>query len=373
MASIPNLFSGIFNVARNPVTNRHAPDISPAARNVKALGRCHAIVTGRSRGCRMIELVADPKMLWELPEMPLVTINAAAARIEPAALAELASLLGSNAAPQPVVIMVHGYKFAPARDDRDPHRHIFSLRPVADDRKALSWPRHLGFSGKPGEGVCIAFGWQADGDIWRAYHGAERAGQARAGLIRFIRDLRPGDNICVFAHSLGARVTLSALPQLGPNTLDRAVLMAPAEFEHAARDALQSPAASTAQILSVTSRENDLFDLLFEWLLAPLHLRARSLGRSRSAGNVATLQIDHPHTLARLAAIGYRVAPPKLRVCHWSSYLRPGMFRVYRAFFRGQLSLQALAGCSAPCPSRRFSRLFALPQLPLPFLRKSPF
>ena len=41
----------------------------------------------------------------------------------------------------PVAVMIHGYRFAPGAEGPNcPHRHIFSLDPPRNDRKAISWP-----------------------------------------------------------------------------------------------------------------------------------------------------------------------------------------------------------------------------------------
>jgi len=104
--------------------------------------------------------------------MPLVQINASRARIARArgagpVGAALGKALRAVPAEAPVVVMIHGFRFSPARPGRCPHGHILSPAPQSDSWKAVSWPRHLGFSGRsPSEGLCIAFGWEAAGTIW---------------------------------------------------------------------------------------------------------------------------------------------------------------------------------------------------------------
>ena len=229
----------------------------------------------------------------------------------------------------------------------------------------MSWPRHLGFTGRaPSQGLCIGFGWEAAGTIWTAYGEAARAA-------------RPGQQVDVVAHSLGARVTLAALPHLPGGALRRAVLMAPAEMSRIARAALDTPAGRAAAFLSITSRENDLFDFLLEGLVAPHRFGDRALGQGPGQGrcNWLDLQIDHAGTLAALGRLGHRIAPPARRVCHWSPYLRPGMFPLYRRFLRGEIAPETLRTALPAAHSPRWSRLLAPPRAPrpLPFAEKAPF
>jgi len=136
----------------------------------------------------------------------------------------------------------------------------------------------------------------------------------------------------VLAHSLGARVALCALPDLMAGDVRRMVLLTGAEFTPAAQRALQSPAGRLLEVLNITSRENDLFDLMFEMTLSPLGRRGRALGTGFDAAQVLTVQIDCPAHRAALHRLGHRIAPPSARICHWSAYLRPGLFPLYRRF-----------------------------------------
>lgn len=314
--------------------------------------------------------------------MPLVQINAIGAQIAQAqgagpVGAALREALRDVPPDGPVVVMIHGFRFSPARAGKCPHRHILSLAPQSDSWKAVSWPRHLGFSGRStSEGLCIGFGWEAAGSIWKAYGEAARAGRALARLISEIRALRPGQRIDVVAHSLGARVTLAALPDLPAGALRRAVLMAPAEMRRIAETALETPAGRATRFLNITSRENDLFDFLLEGLVAPHRFGDRALGNSLAVSrpNWLDLQIDHDATLAALGRLGHRVAPPAHRICHWSPYLRPGLFPLYRRFLSGEIALDTLRTALPAAHSPRWSRLLAPPRapLPLPFAAKAP-
>lgn len=161
----------------------------------------------------------------------------------------------------PVVIMVNGFEFDPTNPDLDdahkrepmkqidnPHGRIFHFKRLPEEQakqdKAASWPLGLGFTeeDKTGRtGLCVAFGWMswpiATPDLWaraRCYPAAirmaEQAGWHLINTVDAIHKALPGRSIDIFCHSLGSRVTLSAmrsmLSRLNDGTLDPAVLEA---------------------------------------------------------------------------------------------------------------------------------------------------
>ncbi|WP_323785822.1 DUF726 domain-containing protein [Thalassovita sp.] len=304
--------------------------------------------------------------------MPILRINAtdtgphlhgSGYRLQPV-LQDLAQGAG------PVILMVHGFKFAPGADDDCPHRHILSLTPAVACWKAQSWPAGLGFGrGAHDEGLGIAFGWQGCGTIWQAYRRAAQAGEALAEVIATLRRHAPDQPIHAIAHSMGARVVLSALPRLPANSLNRMLLLGGAEYHSTALAAMTTPAGRSAELINVTSRENDLYDFLLERLVARPERGDTTLGaRAPGTRNTLTLQLDDPATLLAFARRGIRVAPPERRVCHWSFYLREGAFGLYSALLRDAHSfpLDTLQAMLPETPSPRWSRLFSLPDIPLP-------
>ncbi len=260
---------------------------------------------------------------------------------------------------QRVTVMIHGYRYAPGTGDACPHRTLYALMPQRSGPRVVSWPRHLGLAH---EGLGIGFGWQATGAIWRAYAAAGKAGDGLAGLVRTLRAQGSGP-VDVVAHSLGARVALSALSGVAPGDIGRLVLMSAAEFAAPAAAALATPAGRAAGVLNVTSRENDLFDGLFELCLAAgLRGLGPTLGFGLAARNAVTVQIDSAAHRRVLAALGHRIEPPGRRICHWSAYLRPGLFPLYRAVLDGRLPLPVLQAALPADTAPRWSRLV----LPLP-------
>ncbi|SFI54290.1 DUF726 domain-containing protein [Celeribacter neptunius] len=305
--------------------------------------------------------------------MPQLKINSDGPFLPPGARRDLRRALRDTPRDAPVIICVHGFKFSPKIPRHDPHDHILALDPGSPCRKARSWPRALGFgSGTAKEGLCIGLGWEARGSIWQAYARARQTGEALARLIWKLD--RP---VQVIGHSLGARVILSALPHLPAGTVERAVLLAAAEFRSTALHALDSEAGRAAQILNVTSRENDLFDLMVELALRPDHGPSRSLGSG--LGEIrrgwCDMQIDDPATRAAFRHLGHDIPAPDRRICHWSPYLRDGLFEIYRTVLRHPERLpipllQELLPQPAERGHTRFLSALSRPA-PLPFSRNA--
>ncbi|MEX0318410.1 MAG: alpha/beta hydrolase [Ruegeria sp.] len=276
----------------------------------------------------------------------------------------------------PVIIMTHGYKYRPDDAQACPHRTILSLHPAPGPCSGPSWPKQLGFgSGCADEGLAVAVGWDASGPLWAARRRAITAGRVLAGIIAELHRLNRARPIHFIGHSMGTELALEALHHVPPGALRRIISMTGATYRSRALAALATSAGRQAEFINVTSRENDLFDALYEWLIAPPKRGDRSIGLGLDAPNAVTLQLDCPDTLAHLARLSIPIAAPRRRICHWSSYTRPGVLRVYNALLRNhdRLSLPTLS-CGLPeRPARRWSRLFALPrpQLLLPFAQKA--
>lgn len=275
----------------------------------------------------------------------------------------LSDALKSHLGGAPVLIMLHGYRYSPSTPHSNPHDQILKNGHDHPHHRLQSWPRRLGYgTAIPDPGLCIAFGWEAGGSIWRAHREASRAGLALAALIRQLAALGAGP-VNIIAHSLGARVALAALPAVAPGLIGRMVLLNGAELRSTAEAALLSPAGRSAQVLNIISRENDIFDFLYEWLLAPHRWGARTLGAGLALPHCVTAQIDHPDHLSGLRRLGFAVDPATSRMCHWSSYLRPGLFALYRAFLDADapLALADLRTALPASPTRRWSRLLGTP------------
>ena len=266
----------------------------------------------------------------------------------------------TRAAPGPVIIMVHGYKYDPALAAHCPHAKIFGYRPD-------SWPAALGFSEDcASEGLGIAFGWHARGPLRAVHQRASRLGRSLADIIIAVHSAQPGRPIHLIAHSMGAETALSSLPHLPAGALRRMILLAGASYAGHASAMLDTPAGRASEVFNITSRENDLFDLAFERLVPSSVPGDTTIGLGIAAPNVATLQIDCPETLAALARIGAVIAPPDHRVCHWSTYRRRGVMPFYNHLLRDAAApgARSLAGILPQVPAPRWSGLRKVVSLP---------
>ncbi|MGR3466935.1 MAG: alpha/beta hydrolase [Shimia sp.] len=298
--------------------------------------------------------------------MPLFPVVVRKGRAVPRDDSDLREGLRARLArPGPIVVMIHGYKFHPDVTLHDPLGHIFSLTPKPCF-KAVSWPAALGFDGaRADEGLCIPFTWPARGLIREVYRAAAVAGEAFAGLLHTIIEIAPGRRVQVIAHSMGARVFLEALRTAPARSVNRAILLSGAEYQARAEAAMDSAAGRTCAVFNVTSRENDLFDCLFEWGIRSPRRWDRALGAGLRVRrpNWLDIQIDDPATLSALAMFGFEIGAPTARVCHWSTYIRPGVFVLYAALLRRPevMPLATLRKVLPSRPTRRWSRMVALP------------
>ena len=264
----------------------------------------------------------------------------------------------------PILILLHGRKYRPGTTDACPHRQLYTTAPQA----TWAWSRHLGFgTGHADEGLGIGFGWNARQSPARAFASARRAGAALADTVTALRRAWPDRPIHMLAHSMGSEVALSALPHLQTGDVTRMIFMTGASYRSTAEAALATPAGRALDLINVTSRENDLFDFLFERLTRAPQPGDRAIGQGLDAPNALTLELDCPRALGHLADLGHPVAAPRRRICHWSAYTRPGALRFYAALIRDRdrLSLARLRAGLPDAPAPRWSRLILPPSAPI--------
>ncbi len=310
--------------------------------------------------------------------MPVIRINAVNGRAELHGSSRplIGAVQEAQQSDGPVIVMTHGYKYRPDDAGACPHRHILSLHPKAIPWYGPSWPQHLGFgSGFEDEGLAIAVGWDARGPLWSAQRRAVEAGKVLADVIRQVHHSNPKRPIHFICHSMGIEVALEALHHIPPGALSRIISLTGAAYQSRTVAALKTPAGRAADFINIISRENDLFDFLYETFIQPPRRGDASIGAGLTAPNSVTLQIDCPDTVDHLSALISPLAAPERRICHWSSYTRPGVLRVYNALLRDpeRLCLQRLKRGIPEKPHRRWSRFFALPrpQGLLPFAQKA--
>jgi pimeloyl-ACP methyl ester carboxylesterase len=254
----------------------------------------------------------------------------------------------------PIIIMVHGYKYDPAHPRTCPHRRIFSA-----DRRC-GWPVAMSLAGPdPAGPLCVAFAWPARGGLRRAYSRAQHMAPVLADLIKTLKSRLPGRPIHIIAHSLGAEIALGSLAFLQPGDLARMVLLAGASYAKKADRLLQTPAGRTAETINIVSRENDLFDHLFERLICPEIHGDRALGSGLRALTAATVELDCPDSLFALEQLGAKISPRAMPISHRSVYRRAGALAFYARLMicPADFSLMKIRAAS-PGPARpRWTRL----------------
>ncbi|MEL6294959.1 MAG: alpha/beta hydrolase [Pseudomonadota bacterium] len=276
----------------------------------------------------------------------------------------------------PVIVMIHGFKYDPNCGSCSPHSTIFARTAHPDRTDDTQWPRHLGFgNGHADEGLAIAFGWRARGNLWRAERSARAAGRNLARVVREIRNIAPERPVHMVTHSLGSEVAFAALERLPTRSVGRIFALTAASYVSRANAAMQTPAGRTSELFNVTSRENDVFDFMYERMIAPPERGDWAMGTGVELPNAVNIQIDCPETLRRLTDFGGHIEPSNRRVCHWSGYTRPGVLRFYKLAMRqpDRVPLDALRRALPAQTAPRWSRVIQRPRitLPLPHLQKA--
>jgi hypothetical protein len=295
----------------------------------------------------------------------------------------LAPLLAAAPPGAPIVVLVHGYRFDPAVPNRDPHRGLYATRPETACRRVRSWPLGLGFGRGDPSGLCIGLAWPAFRShlpelvrhgrtgFARVYHRAGQYGRRLAELVGLVQRLAPGRAVDVLAHSLGARIALAALPHLAAAP-GRMILLGAAEYDGRALEALAARRGPRPpEVYNVTSRANDLYDLMFE-RFAPRrsrHDRALGHGLPVRRPDWIDLQVDRPDVVAWAGARGIRLGVPAARLCHRSFYVRSGTLELYQAILRRRPGFDVADLREAPCfagQEPRWSRVLPAIRLPGP-------
>ncbi|WP_415403583.1 alpha/beta hydrolase [Tateyamaria sp. SN3-11] len=309
--------------------------------------------------------------------MPILRLNAGpeGLRLHGSPASACSAIRTAASGTGPIIILIHGFKYDPDCTGRSPHATIFARAAQSDRARDVGWLRHLGFgTGSTDEGLAIAFGWRARGNLWRAERSAQAAGQHLARVIKDIRARAPDRPIHAVTHSMGSEVIFEALHALPAGAVQRIVTLTGATYASRAIAAMQTPAGRSAELFNITSRENDLFDFLYERLITPPLRGDWAMGIGLDLPNAVNIQLDCARTLLILTRFGGHIGPSRRRICHWSSYTRPGVLRFYARALRRPDTVpmdvlqQVLPAAVAP----RWSRMFARPalSLPLPMAQK---
>ncbi|MEP4249329.1 alpha/beta hydrolase [Tateyamaria sp.] len=300
--------------------------------------------------------------------MPILRVNAGheglAINGSPACARSVIS--GAAIGTGPVIILIHGFKYDPENAARSPHTGIFGTPKHPVRARKAQWLRPLGFgTGNADEGLAIAFAWRARANLWQAECAAHVAGRRLAEVIALIHRRSPARPIHVISHSMGSEVVFEALKCLPAGAIARIIALSAASYSSRVVTAMQTSAGQKAQLFNITSRENDVFDFIYEWLVAPPKTGDRAMGLGVDLPNAVNIQIDCARTLAVLAHFGGHIAPPSGGMCHWSSYTRPGVLPFYGRILRCPETV-SLTGMQKMLPkhvARRWSRIVLQPRM----------
>jgi hypothetical protein len=257
---------------------------------------------------------------------------------DPSAHRHLARLLDETPDSAPIAVLVHGMRVAGANLWPCPHRLIFAPFEQSAD---LFWPARLGLAGQ--DGVAISYEWPARGGLRGVFRKAAAAGENLAALLTHLRVRAPTRRMTLIGHSMGAEVVLCAVTALREPSADLAIVLSGAANRARAIQASRGPAGRAMRFLNVSASENRLFDrFLVAWIG---DLTGAPLAANMAAADPrwSDLQLGDPEALAALAALGHPVAGPERRICHLSTYTRPGTLGLYGAMIHGRLTAEALA------------------------------
>jgi pimeloyl-ACP methyl ester carboxylesterase len=262
---------------------------------------------------------------------------------DPSAHRHLARLLDQTPGDAPVAVLVHGLRAPGANLRPCPHRHIFApLERPAE----LSWPARLGLAGQ--DGVAISYEWPARGGLRGVFRKAAAAGENLAALLTHLRAKAPGRRMTLIGHSMGAEVILCAVAALREPAADLAIVLSGVANRARAIRASGGPAGRAMRFLNVSAAENRLFDLLLAAAIGDLTGAPLAADMAGSDPRWSDLRLGDPEALVALGALGHPVAGPERRICHLSTYTRPGALGLYGALIHRRLTPEALAAALPP-------------------------
>ena len=253
-----------------------------------------------------------------------------------------------------IIIMINGFDYDPTEhSDDNPHQTLFR-----------EWGERVQtLAGDDWE--CFGFGWYSAelepsswlGGLIRGYWnpyrwGWELAGQAAGILAKAIQSRLDGSNaeICIIAHSLGARVALSALAQLPSDSVMRVLLLNGSSYSQSSK---VIATYTDSHVLNVIVKADDVLNKLGS-VFAPEAFIEAVVGQSGIENppvNWLDICLDDPDVQARATACGYdniRGDNPNNIADHWYSYTHADNWPLFCDFLGGTRSLSDLCDIASP-------------------------
>ena len=294
----------------------------------------------------------------------------------------------------PLVVLVHGFQFDPARayfspphhpKADNPHCRLYHFEEHDQDIEmryhSTGWPRGLGMELGDGgtKGLAVGFGWDSDPSFWEhglnhysvAYNRAEVAAWHLVAILDQLVTILPGRPLHLLCHSLGSRIVIRAIAlaadrdasaELMPRlhaviaALDRVILLAGAErvmeaqlmmrrLNYGLRETGERAKALFPKVPSfynIVSRENDVLDKLAE-NLGPAAPGSKQVvghnGLEALDPNWIDIQLDDSRVADWFLKKGYRVTGDNTSglftvLDHWIHYTWRDNMRVYHDILR---------------------------------------
>ena len=255
-----------------------------------------------------------------------------------------------------ILVMINGFDYDPTeRGDDNPHQTLFR-----------EWgAKFRGLVSNDWE--CFGFGWYSAeleasswlGGIiraqWNPYRwGWDLAGKAAGVLAHTIQSRldRSEAEICIIAHSLGARVALNALSQLPNDSVKRVLILNGSEYSQSSKVVARY---TNAHLLNVVVKADDVLNKLGS-VFAPEAFVKAVVGQSGIYNppiNWLDICLDDPEVQVRAAACGYdniRGDNPANIADHWYSYTHKENWPLFLDFLGGTRSLSHFRNISGPLP-----------------------
>ena len=254
-----------------------------------------------------------------------------------------------------IIIMVNGFDYDPTETSEDnPHLTLFK-----------EWNGHISAIQEE-HWDCFGFGWYSAelepgswvGGLlrlhWNPYRwGWELAGKAGGILAKMIAARLAADDgaeICIVAHSMGARVALSALTQLPRSAVKRVLLLNGSEYSQTAKVV---SLYTNSDVLNVVVKADDVLSKLGS-IFAPEEFIENVVGQSGLCDPPHTwldICLDNTGVKEKTRAGGY------LDLCgdnpdsigdHWYSYTHEPNWFLFRDFLSGTLAIDGLRNMINP-------------------------
>lgn len=237
----------------------------------------------------------------------------------------------------PIVVMVHGAGYSPARERVDPHASIFAGPRMGYHQSKQAWPTKLADASSLG-GLAICFAWDAHSGslgtrLRNAYDRAGQDGARLAKLLGAIAKLAPTRPVDLFCHAMGARVALSSLAETAACNVARIILLGAAEFGAVALRAVSEARSRQLEIYNVISAQNGFCDQIFaKCVKGPGRLNT-TLSNGFQFERQAWLDVDIDAHLVRhnLRRLGVPISVSSLRACAGVFLNNRGLFDLYSA------------------------------------------